>query len=341
MTEQPEFSTYQEVEALAAAQGVRFTKADRDKIQAAKDAERERLRHEQQAAQDESTLTWADRFMVWYPKLLESIASAGNIVMTFSQAVIANLGVPIVLIALLIVEQQRVLHGIELFETMPELAAFGAWALVISNLLLEIVAHHIEYTKNYEAQRRRRWSLRIWAHNMGYRLGLGKEWAEQELSPAQWAHSLLRLVTFAILALALAGSMKGVIQGIEGAWYSALVTIFTQSTLLEMMTWAGGLLFAAAAVLIAQGLSRYVAIRTVEIRAAMETTESGFDEELDIAAANTAYALLVEKLNKRREKSKPTSANPTHAAMQPPPVMAYNGNGNGNHNSNGNGNGSH
>ncbi|MCA9914730.1 MAG: hypothetical protein KC496_15360, partial [Anaerolineae bacterium] len=277
-------STVEDVEKLAAEHGISLKKSDYNIAQGVRETYMQRL---QESETDEEIVSeaWLDRFMRWYPKMLDAIASAGNILMTLSQSVIANLGVPIVLVALLIVEQQRVLHGMQLFETEESLAHFGAWALVISNLLLEIVAHHVEYTHMYEPERRRRWSLRIWANNMRYRLGWGEAWAEQELSPAQWAHTLLGLVTFTILALALAGSMKTVIQGINGAWYTALTTIIVSSSLLEMMTWLGGLLFAAAAVLIAQGLSRYVAHRTVEIRAAMNQQSDEMKQEAEAAAA--------------------------------------------------------
>lgn len=321
-------NTLQEVEQLAASRGIRFSKTDYDKIRKAQ-AEARKTIETERLAEVEHNSTWADKFMRWYPKLLNAIASAGNIVITFSQSVIVNLGVPIVLILLLIVEQQRVLHGIQLFEVNVNLASFAAWSMVVLNLVLEIIAHHVEYTHNYHAERGKRWSLRIWLQNMAYRLGIGNNWSVQELSPAQWAHSLLRIVTFTILALALAGSMRVVIEQQSGAWYTALYAIVTQSNLLDILTWLGGLLFAAAAVLSAQGLSRYVAIRTVEIRRDMVTDDSDTSEQLDHAAATAAYAILVERVKKERSKAGvPVTANPT---LQPVPMMEVQTNGNGKH----------
>lgn len=324
-----DISTLQDVEQLAASRGIRFTKADYAKIRKSQAEARKTIEADRAAALERES-TWADKFMRWYPKLLNSIASAGNIVITFSQAVIVNLGVPVVLILLLIVEQQRVLHGIQLFEINLNLASFAAWSMVILNLCLEIIAHHVEYTHDYHAERGKKWSARIWVKNMAYRLGLGDNWSVQELSPAQWAHNLLRIVTFTILALALAGSMRVVIEQQSGAWYTALYSIVTQSSLLDILTWLGGLLFAAAAVLSAQGLSRYVAIRTVEIRRDMVTDDSDLTEQLDNAAATAAYAILVEKVRKERMKAgEPVTVNPT---IQPVPVMMEaHTNGNGKH----------
>lgn len=332
-----ELTNLQEVEQLAAKKGIRFTKADYKNIRKAQEEARETFELELAAGLEAVGNTWADRFMSWYPKLLETISNAGNILITFSQSVIVNIGVPLVLILLLIVEQQRVYHGIELFEASHELAAFAATSLVILNLVLEVIAYHVEYTKGYEAERGKRWSLRIAYRNFLYRIGWGDDWQEQQLSPAQWAHSLLRIVTFTILALALAGSMRMVIEQTTGAWYSALWAIVTQSNLLDMMTWLGGLLFAAAAVFSAQGLSRYVAIRTVEIRASMvSNTNDDLQDVTDQAAATAAYAILVDKLQKQstKEEGVIVSENPTLVPLS----VNYSMNGNGTHQ---NGNGVH
>src|SRR5690606_19759435 len=88
------------------------------------------------------------------------------------------------------------------------------------------------------------------------------------------------------------------------------------------MTWIGGLLFAVAAVLSAQGLSRYVAISTVEIRSAMINTETdGLEDAMGQAAATAAYDILIDKLNKKASKEAPENF-----TMAPMPKNA-NGNG--------------
>jgi len=327
-----ELTNLQDVEQVAAKNGIRFTKADYKNIRKAQEEARQSYELEQAADLEAAGKTWADRFMRWYPKLLEAIANAGNILITISQSLIVNIGVPVVLVLLLIVEQQRVYHGISLFEVNSGLGAFAATSLVILNLVLEIIAHHVEYTKGYEPERDKRWSLRIAWHNFIYRIGWGDDWKEQQLSPAQWAHGLLRIVTFTILSLALAGSMKMVIQQQSGTWYSALWAILTQSNLLDMMTWMGGLLFAAAAVFSAQGLSRYVAIRTVEIQSSMVVSNTDdLQDVTDQAAATAAYAILMNKLEKQGVV---IQANPTLVPMSTN-LVHMNGNGT-NHNHNGN-----
>lgn len=298
-----QLNSLDDVERLAAEYGLTFNKADYERIQQVREIEKKRLLKERAEASEGST--WADQFNYWYPKLLQAIASFGNILLTVSQAIIVNLGVPIVLILLLIVEQQRVYHGIELFEFDQGLAAFGAWSIVVLNLLLEFQVHHIEHKKGYEAALDKRWSLRIWWANMQYRLGRGAQWTEQLLSPAERYRRLLGIVTFTILALALAGSMRAVIEAQPGTWYEALAAILLKSSLLDMMTWLGGLLFAAAAVLSAQGLSRYVAIRTVEIMDAMSGDDSDLAEQLDQSTARAAYAVLKAKLDKKKKPLNP------------------------------------
>lgn len=338
-----EFTSLQEIEQQAAKLGIRFSSADYETIRKAQAEQRKTIQTEQAAIASERGNGLADRFMNAYPKLLASIAAAGNVIITFSQAVIVNLGAPIVLVLLLIVEQQRVLHGMALFESSIELANFGAWALVVVNLGLEIIAHHIEFTKGYEAERQSRWSLRIWAKNMAYRLGVGSNWHEQALSPASWAHGALSLVTMTILALALAGSMRGVIEQQNGAWYMAIVAIVTESSLLDMLTWLGGLLFAAAAVITAQRLSRYIAIRTVEVRRDMLGENSENQERIEQAAAIAAAAILQDKIRKAQARKSSASQEaviiePLTAKQGDKPAnfpqavtISTNGNGNGKH----------
>jgi len=292
-------TTLEQAEQYAAAQGVLLTPTDRARIAQIQAAERQRLEAAAPAGR-----TFADRWNAFYPRLLQMIVSLGETLLTFAQTLIVNLGVPLVLVLLLVVEHQRVVHGIMLFEADAALASFAAAALVMLNLVLEFQTHYVEHRAGYEQARALRWSLRIWLQNMAYRLGIGDAWQEQQLSPAQRYRRLLGLVTFSILALALAGSMRTVIEQQPGAWYEAIISIVTESNLGMMMTWAGGLLFAAAAVLSAQGLSRYVAIRCVEILGNMQQTAASDPHAaaVDQAGATAALALIQEKLERRRAK---------------------------------------
>lgn len=292
-----------DVEQFAARNGIILTPADRVKVALVQKAERERLQSLEIGAKSR---TWADRWNELYPRVLQGILSAGETLLTLSQTIIVALGIPLVLVLLLVVEHQRVVHGIALFERDAALASFAAAALVLLNLVLEFQVHYVEHRAGYEQERARRWSLRIWARNMAYRLGIGDNWQEQALSPAERYRRLLGLVTFSILALALAGSMRSVIEQTPGAWYEALLSIVRDSDLITILTWTGGLLFAAAAVLSAQGLSRYVAIRCVEIVSVMHqrqaTVIDPYMGDVEKAGAAVALALVSEKLARKQSK---------------------------------------
>lgn len=339
-----EIRSIAEAESWGAEHGVMLTPQDRDRLAKLMVAERARLI---ETTPDRES-SWADRWNAFYPRLLETITSAGETLLTFAQTVIVSLGVPTVLVLLLIVEHQRVLHGIQLFETDYALASFAAWALVLLNLVLEFQVHYIEHSAGYREELAKRGSLRLWLRGLAYWLGMGDGWRPQDQSPAHRYKSLLRLVTFAILSLALVGSMRSVIEPLGGAWYTALWQIVTQSSLLLILTWLGGLLFTAAAVLAAQGLSRYVAIRTVQIVADMQQRQTividPFAAEIDAAAARAAHALLAEKVERRRAKeaARHNADDAPFGVTAPEQAahayqMTYAANGN----SNGNGNGSH
>lgn len=310
--------TLKQAEEYAAANGILLSPADRQRIGAIQTSERERLAS-LATTQEQG---WTDWWKSFYPRLLQTILSIGETLLTFSQTLIVSFGVPLVLLLLLIVEHQRVVHGIQLFEKDMALASFAAAALVILNLVLEFQIHHIEHVSGYHEERGKRWSLWIWWQNTMYTLGIGDTWNVQYLSPAARYKKLLRLVTFSILALALVGSMKTVMDTKTTAWNEAVVSIITTSTLTELMTWIGGLLFAAAAVLSAQGLSRYVAIRCVEIIAEMKAQQpvnhaDTLQAEIDQAGANAAMAIINEKITVKRKKAATAQRSETPAVETP------------------------
>lgn len=308
-----EITTLQAAEQYAAQHAIALSPSDRAKITAAQQAELQRLKA---LGIGNERRGWTDRWNSFYPRFLQMILSFGETLLTFSQTVIVSLGIPSVLVLLLIVEHQRVLHGIGLFEPDAALASFASGALVLLNLVLEFQVHHIEQKAGYTENRENAWSLKIWWENFAYKLGVMRNWKPRPLSPAERYRRLLRLVTFSILSLALAGSMRTVIEQTPGTWHEAIGAILTQSTLMSAMVWAGGLLFAAAAVLSAQGLSRYVAIRCVEIIASMSTraavNDDPYAEALDAAAANVVMAIVADKQAKRAAKDtpKPIEVNP-------------------------------
>lgn len=322
-----QINTLKDAERYAAENGYSLTAADRKAIADRQTAELERLRALEPPPPNEG---WTQRFNRWYPAFLDSLTGIGEVLMTFTQTVIISFGVPLGLLVLLVVEHQRVLHGIQLFEVDYSLAAFAAFALVFLNLILEFQIHYVEQKAGYLKERDRRWSLRIWARNMAYRLGMGQDWTEQQLSPAQPYRRALRIITFTILALALSGSMRTVVESTSGVWYEALAAIFTESSLSLVMTWAGGLLFALAAVLGAQLLSRYVAMRCAEIFANMrrreQTPQERYDTHLEAVAAD--YILSKIAARRIRTEAQPVQPNPTPAArVIGPPQMEMISNG--------------
>lgn len=317
-------TTLQDAEQYAAQHGISLTGRDRAQIGDAQRAELARLQALDSVAAAKTTGRagrMVESFNRFYPKFLESLVRVAEIMLTLAQTIIVSFGVPAVLVLLLVVEHQRVLHGIALFEIDSALASFAALALVVANLTLEFTIHYVESKAGYQERLGTRWSLRTWARNAAYILGLGERWTPRQLSPAQRYRGLLRLVTMTILALALAGSMRAVIESQPGAWHVALRAVLTDSSLSEMSTWLSGLLFALAAVLTAQGLSRYVALRTAEIVAGMGTTEqeqlptARYAAQLDAAGAAAVVALVNAKLQAKAEKAQRAQDKPTPAKV--------------------------
>lgn len=320
------FTTLAEAENYAAANGVRLTALDRAAIAKAQLAEQKRLQMlRQQVRNDTNQLV--DTFNRLYPRFLEALIGTGEVVMTLTQTLIIAFGVPMVLVLLLIVEQQRVVHGIALFETDLSLASFAATALVLLNLTLEFTIEYVENRAGFSAELSTKFSLRTWLQQAAYWLGIGRTWQARANSPAHRYKRLLRLVTFSILALALAGSMRSVIVEADGPWYEAVLHILTRSSLSQMLTWLGGLLFAAAAVFAAQGLSRYIAVRCVEIVAKMQAAAQQESNEIDthsLDAVGVQYVLA--KVAQTQAKLATKEAGTPEVVSDPTPFSRNNTN---------------
>ncbi len=305
-----QFRTIRDVETWASENGIMLTPADRQKIASIQKAERERLEAITPSASPKR-ITWADKFNAFYPKLIDSLLSGANIAMTFAKTVMLAVGIPAVLVGLLIVEHHRVYEGITLFDKNGTFASIGAIVFVVLNLLLELNIHHIEHKSGYQAHAENAFSLRLLWSSLKYKLGLGSDWQPKPLSPAERQKRLSRWVTMTILVLALLGSMKDVIAQTEGAWYTALISILTDSDLLLMGTWVAGLLVAFCAVLGAQVLARFVSQQTVEVLADMIAKRDSVNvdasdihaEAVEFAGANTALALIQDKLDVKAQKA--------------------------------------
>ncbi|MAU09641.1 MAG: hypothetical protein CL607_07460 [Anaerolineaceae bacterium] len=294
--------TQEDAERFAAANNVRLTPTDYERIARLKEA---RLRSAAQAGTPESRRT---QMNAWFLQALGVIEYLSEIVMTVAQALIVAFGVPTALMLLLVVEQQRVVSGIQLFEAHRGLAEFAAWALVLLNLVLEFTIEFIERRYQQEERPAYVFSLRLMYERLAYFLGIQRDWQPQTRTSAFRYRRLLGLVSASILVLALAGSMQTVISETDGAWYEALQQIAVASSLSQLMTWVGGLLFAAVAVFSVQGLSRYIAKRCVEILENMQREIRSGDSDTDGAEAAAVQFILAKVANvQAKKKSKEDS----------------------------------
>lgn len=294
-----------------------LTASERDRIASAQHQAAAHINSEYDGSLPESDdLSAVDRQLVRVPGVVKLINDIGDTVLTVARALIV-FGVPVILAFVLVVEVQRVMHGVEMFEVDAGLAALGAWVLVLSNLALELIVYYVNERAGYRPERRRRRSLVLMWRRFKYFAGLQSDWQPVEHSPAHRWESLTGLLTWAILALALLGSMKGVMAQLDGmTWYEGLLSIVRDSNLVLMTTWAGGLLFALVVVKVAQALTAYVAQRAAEFaveletRAALATADNPAVQEheqrraaeLAEAAVDIERQFLLAKLYKHAEK---------------------------------------
>lgn len=184
--------------------------------------------------------------------------------MLLGQTIISAFFVLIILGLVLYVEIERVGHGIALFEQSEKLAYMGAFVLVMMLMTLEFVIHYVEAKNNYHQPRKERFSFELVKRWWSYIDGSSTDWKAQYKSPAHDIRNYAKLLTRTILALALGGSMSSTITAIDGNWMQGIKTIVLDSSLIELIEWAGGLLFALALVIGAQRLTSYVAQRASE-----------------------------------------------------------------------------
>ena len=322
----------------AAAQGIKLSASDYRQI-----SELQRLQDELDTlpTAGQSWLTLAmDTFNRQYPNFLKFLHRAGDVIITLMQTLIVAIGNPAILLLLLWVEHARVVYGLNLFEASHRLAWLGAWAIVLLNLTLEFTVHYVEHRAGYVASRATRFSLRSWWADLRYLLGIGRDWKPLQLSPAQQYRNLSKIVTMTILILALAGSMKGAIEKVSAPdatgqaahWYNALWAILADSTLLEMATWASGLVFALAAILGVQKTASYIAIRCAEIVSHSERQAQRGKNEAP------AIQYIMAKVSERQSRAAaapitPIAYNASEVSASPflAVMKAPNGNGNGHH----------
>lgn len=299
--------TIADVEVLAAKYGITLTADDYEAAYTLMEQRQRQL--EAQYTEAPKRAPWVERWNKWYPKFLRALHGIGDTSIMLAQTVLVGPGVLLLLIILLIVEQQRVYHGVALFEVYSVLAGFGASALVILNLSLELLIGWIEHRENWKEPPKHEFSLRIFARRVAYMIGRNTGWQPRPKSPAIRFRVVLRIVTITILTLALAGSMRSVIERTSGNWLEALRLIVTESSLLDLAIWLGGLLFAVTIVLSAQALSQYAARKAIEIGAILA---SGIDDKpraiLESVGMTGAAALLARLKDHQRQRRVAVSA---------------------------------
>lgn len=182
--------------------------------------------------------------------------------MVIGQTIISAFGVIVILVFVVIVEIQRVAHGVQLFEESG--AYTGAAVLVLLLLTLEFIVHYVETKENYQHEQQNAFSLRQFREWLKYFIGFGQHYIARPLSPAQRIKSYSQLLTLTILALALAGSMDTAISQVQGTWIEGLQAILFQSSLAEIVEWVAGVLFALTLVIGSQRITAYVAQRAAE-----------------------------------------------------------------------------
>lgn len=188
--------------------------------------------------------------------------SLSGALMVIGQTLIAAFGVIVILVFVVIVEIQRVAHGVQLFEENG--AYTGAGVLVLLLLTLEFIVHYVETKHGYHHEQQNAFSLRQFREWLKYFIGFGQHYTARPLSPAQRIKSYSQLLTLTILALALGGSMDTAISQVQGTWIQGLQAILFQSSLAEIVEWIAGVLFALTLVIGSQRITAYVAQRAAE-----------------------------------------------------------------------------
>lgn len=244
-----------------------------------------------------------ERFLMAVPAVVRFISDVGNTLTTITQAMIPAT-LPFLLVLLVVAEAERVRYGVMLFETHAYLGYIVSYILVIGNAFIELAIQHRHQQAGGNHQREYQWSIRLWASQMIYIFGVGNNWQARHKSPAVRLERLQITLTAAILFLAIGGSMQEPISQAGGNWREGLVSIATQSSLLEMITWLSGLVSAVVIVLLAQIIVAYAYARAIEYQAELsEMKEAATVENVaEIEAWQQQQAAAVADAQQQAER---------------------------------------
>ena len=234
--------------------------------------------------QKETKLTWAEHFTLMFPIFVDLLVKINDILLIIFRTLMVTGGVPVVIGAIMYVETPRVAHGIELFEADAQFAFTSAFILILVNKLMEVLIVY-ELSKSPDWIPDTRYVISI-------RVILGRFWrflfGKQERSPASRYEAVSSLVTFAILSLAISGSMREAMSTYSDVvWYQGIWMIITRSNLLQLLTWIGGGLFAYTLVMADQSLAHYIAVYVTERLAEFRDDATQIEENIISVATGT------------------------------------------------------
>jgi uncharacterized protein YlaI len=205
--------------------------------------------------------------------ILEWLLAVGDLLTVFTQTLVVGFMPLAVLGVLLIVEHMAVSDGVRFFTSDGNAIWLAAFAVVALNFCIEFWS---VYADTREQDKRRRFitvkrmkpSLRLSLGALVYWLGISKKWKPQEEVASAQFMNLQKTITRVMLALALLGRMHDSISKFsqDVGWQQGITNLLTQSTLIDVGAWVGGVLLTYATVRGAQRLTYYNAIRVVDIR---------------------------------------------------------------------------
>lgn len=210
-------------------------------------------------------------------RTLAFLVTLGDVLMVFIQTVIVAFGTIIIMGFLLWVEQNAVSYGVATFEHDETKTAAAALVLVLFNFAVKFWEVYIDdkasdQRERYKPAKRYVFSLRTWFSEWGYWLGVGKKWQRKELPASASFASVRKVVTFAMLYMAFIGRTHEAINkvsitgGTAVSWQNGFTDLLTKSTLADIALWVSAIVFTFAAVIAAQQLTQYIAVRVLEIK---------------------------------------------------------------------------
>lgn len=175
----------------------------------------------------------------WFYGLRTVIQSTGNAILLGVMLILSYMALPVSILGLAYAEIQRVALGVALFDA-PR-ATLMAVVAVSSYLILLVVQAGMNRADPSAA--RPVWSLRLWLAQVGYILGIRRQWAAQYQTEGQRLHIAITRLGWLIILLGTAGSLEGeLIAATEtsAAWYQAIGDIVVHSDLMTFISLVGG-----------------------------------------------------------------------------------------------------